>query len=93
MEHVHPGAAANRLALSAWSSSLAPGSARISADRRPSFSHRQSHGEPGRLREMLDVAARHGVKAKTERFMMSEANEAIKKANKNKVRYRAVLAN
>jgi uncharacterized zinc-type alcohol dehydrogenase-like protein len=50
-------------------------------------------GSPARLREMLDVAARHGVQAKTERFAMSEANEAIKKVKKNKVRYRAVLAN
>jgi uncharacterized zinc-type alcohol dehydrogenase-like protein len=50
-------------------------------------------GSPARMREMLDVAARHGVKARTERFAMSEANEAIKKVLKNKVRYRAVLAN
>lgn len=50
-------------------------------------------GSPHRLREMLDVAARHGVQAKTERFAMSKANEAIAKVKKNKVRYRAVLAN
>jgi alcohol/geraniol dehydrogenase (NADP+) len=50
-------------------------------------------GSPSRLREMLDVAARHGVQAKTERFAMSAANEAIEKVKKNKVRYRAVLAN
>jgi alcohol/geraniol dehydrogenase (NADP+) len=50
-------------------------------------------GSPARLREMLDIAARHGVKAKTERFAMADANEAIKKVLKNKVRYRAVLAN
>jgi len=50
-------------------------------------------GSPHRLREMFDVAARHGVKAKTERFAMSKANEAIAKVKKNKVRYRAVLAN
>lgn len=49
-------------------------------------------GSPYRLREMLDVAARHGVKAKTERFAMAKANEAIEKVKKNKVRYRAVLA-
>jgi uncharacterized zinc-type alcohol dehydrogenase-like protein len=42
---------------------------------------------------MLDVAARHEVLAKTERFAMAEANEAIAKVKKNKVRYRAVLAN
>jgi uncharacterized zinc-type alcohol dehydrogenase-like protein len=50
-------------------------------------------GSPSLLREMLDVAARHGVKAQTERFPMSKANEAIEKVKKNKVRYRAVLAN
>ncbi|MGB6192945.1 MAG: NAD(P)-dependent alcohol dehydrogenase [Terracidiphilus sp.] len=50
-------------------------------------------GSPYRLREMLDVAARHGVQAKTERFAMDKANEAIEKVKKNKVRYRAVLAN
>jgi D-arabinose 1-dehydrogenase-like Zn-dependent alcohol dehydrogenase len=33
------------------------------------------------------------VKAKTERFAMADANEAIKKVQKNKVRYRAVLTN
>jgi alcohol/geraniol dehydrogenase (NADP+) len=50
-------------------------------------------GSPYQLREMLDVAARHGVKAKTERFPMAKANEAMEKVKKNKVRYRAVLAN
>jgi uncharacterized zinc-type alcohol dehydrogenase-like protein len=50
-------------------------------------------GSPFRLREMLDVAARHGVKATTELFAMAKANEAIEKLKKNKVRYRAVLAN
>ena len=50
-------------------------------------------GSPYRLREMLDVAARHGVKATTELFPMAKANEAIEKVKKNKVRYRAVLAN
>ncbi len=50
-------------------------------------------GSPSRLREMLDVAARHKVQAKTERFAMADANRAIEKVKKNKVRYRAVLAN
>lgn len=50
-------------------------------------------GSPHRLKEMLDVAARHAVKAQTERFPMAKANEAIEKVKKNKVRYRAVLAN
>jgi len=42
---------------------------------------------------MLDVAARHGIKAITECFPMAQANAAIEKVKKNKVRYRAVLAN
>jgi len=50
-------------------------------------------GSPFRLREMLDVAARHGIKATTELFPMDKANEAIDKVRKGKVRYRAVLAN
>jgi len=50
-------------------------------------------GSPHRIREMLDVAARHGVKATTEPFPMAKANEAIEKVKKNKVRYRAVLTN
>ena len=50
-------------------------------------------GSPHRLKEMMDVAARHGVKAQTESFPMAKANEAIEKVKKNKVRYRAVLTN
>ncbi len=50
-------------------------------------------GSPYRLKEMLDVAARHGVKASIESFPMTQANEAIEKVKKSKVRYRAVLAN
>jgi uncharacterized zinc-type alcohol dehydrogenase-like protein len=50
-------------------------------------------GSPHQLKEMLDVAARHGIKATTESFAMAKANEAIEKVKKNKVRYRAVLAN
>jgi uncharacterized zinc-type alcohol dehydrogenase-like protein len=50
-------------------------------------------GSPHQIREMIDVAARHGVKAITETFPMAKANEAIEKVKKNKVRYRAVLAN
>ena len=50
-------------------------------------------GSPGDIAEMLDVAARHSVKAVTERFAMDKANEAVAKVKKNQVRYRAVLAN
>ena len=50
-------------------------------------------GSPHDLYEMLDVAARHGVKAITEKFAMAKANDAVAKVKKNQVRYRAVLAN
>jgi uncharacterized zinc-type alcohol dehydrogenase-like protein len=50
-------------------------------------------GSPRDLFEMLDVAARHGVKAIIERFAMAKANDAVAKVKKNQVRYRAVLAN
>ena len=50
-------------------------------------------GSPHMLREMMDVAARHEVKAQVEAFPMAKVNEAIEKVKKNKVRYRAVLAN
>jgi uncharacterized zinc-type alcohol dehydrogenase-like protein len=50
-------------------------------------------GSPRDLHEMLDVAARHGVKAVTERFAMAKANDAVAKVKKSQVRYRAVLAN
>jgi alcohol/geraniol dehydrogenase (NADP+) len=49
-------------------------------------------GSPHVLSEMLDVAARHGVKSITERFAMSKANDAVAKVKKNQIRYRAVLA-
>jgi alcohol/geraniol dehydrogenase (NADP+) len=50
-------------------------------------------GSPLALAEMLDVAARHGVTTKTERFPMTRVNEAVAKVRKGAVRYRAVLAN
>jgi alcohol/geraniol dehydrogenase (NADP+) len=50
-------------------------------------------GSPRDLHEMLGVAARHGVKAITEKFAMAKANEAIARVKKSKVRYRAVLTN
>jgi len=50
-------------------------------------------GSPTDIAEMLDVAARDGVKAVTERFPMAKANDAIAKVKKNQVRYRAVLTN
>ena len=41
-------------------------------------------GSPQRIREMLDVAARHGVRATTEGFAMSKANEAIDKVKRTR---------
>jgi uncharacterized zinc-type alcohol dehydrogenase-like protein len=55
--------------------------------------HGSPIGSPSQLREMIDVAARHGVKATTELFPMSKANEAVARVKVNKVRYRAVLHN
>jgi len=50
-------------------------------------------GSPMQIAEMLDVAARHGIKAKTEKFPMAKANEAVARCRKSAVRYRAVLSN
>ena len=52
-----------------------------------------SNGSPRMIREMLHVAQRHKVQAITERFAMAKANDAVTKVKKNRVRYRAVLAN
>ncbi|AXC10825.1 Alcohol dehydrogenase [Acidisarcina polymorpha] len=51
-----------------------------------------SGGSPWQIREMLDVAARHGIKAQTERFTFDKVNLALSKLRKNQIRYRAVLA-
>ncbi len=48
-------------------------------------------GSPRGLREMLEVATRHGVKARTERFPLAQVNEAMGRVARNEVRYRAVL--
>jgi alcohol/geraniol dehydrogenase (NADP+) len=49
-------------------------------------------GGPGRIAEMLDVAARHKIAATTENFRMADANQVLGRVRKNHVRYRAVLA-
>jgi uncharacterized zinc-type alcohol dehydrogenase-like protein len=67
-----------------------PGSLLIQAARAVSGSNT---GSPLALAEMLDVAARHGIKTQTERFPMTRVNEAVAKIRKGAVRYRAVLAN
>lgn len=50
-------------------------------------------GSPRDLHEMLDVAARHNIRAMTESFPMAKANEAVARVKKSQVRYRAVLTN
>lgn len=50
-------------------------------------------GGPGLIEEMLDVASRHRVAARTENFRMAQANQALARVRKNHVRYRAVLGN
>lgn len=45
------------------------------------------------MREMLEMAARHKIVAKTETMRMAEVNEALSKVRTNKARYRMVVAN
>ncbi len=49
-------------------------------------------GSPRMIAEMLDVAARHNIKAAAETFSLREANTAVERARKGTGRYRAVLA-
>lgn len=48
-------------------------------------------GSPGQLREMMEVAARNGVRARTESFPLEDVNTALGRVARNEVRYRAVL--
>lgn len=50
-------------------------------------------GGSSAIREMLEFAARHDIKAQTEVMPMSEVNQAIAKLKANKARYRIVLKN
>jgi uncharacterized zinc-type alcohol dehydrogenase-like protein len=45
------------------------------------------------MTEMLEFAARHGIKAKVEVMPMSAANAAIGRVAANRARYRMVLVN
>lgn len=45
------------------------------------------------IETMLAFAARHGVKARTESFAMSEVNPAMDRVRNNQARYRVVLKN
>lgn len=44
------------------------------------------------MHEMLDFAARHDIRAKTETMPIAQVNEALDKVRKNRARYRMVLA-
>jgi uncharacterized zinc-type alcohol dehydrogenase-like protein len=50
-------------------------------------------GSRAGIRQMLDFAARHGIKAQTEVMPMSEVNAAIERVRRNQARYRMVLKN
>ena len=50
-------------------------------------------GSPSAIREMLEFAARHDIKAQSDIMPMSEVNAAITKLKDNKARYRMVLKN
>ncbi|MCS7205761.1 MAG: NAD(P)-dependent alcohol dehydrogenase [Leptospiraceae bacterium] len=48
-------------------------------------------GSPSLIKEMLEFARRHKIKAKIETFPLEEVNQAIRKLRNNTIRYRAVL--
>lgn len=50
-------------------------------------------GSPGRIAEMLALAARTGITTAIERFPMARVNDAIERVRKNQARYRIVLEN
>ena len=50
-------------------------------------------GSRATTREMLALAARHGIRAQTEVMPLSEVNAAITRVRRNEARYRVVLAN
>lgn len=45
------------------------------------------------MKQMLETAAKHGIKAKIEEFPLKDVNKAIEKVRSGKIRYRAVLTN
>jgi len=50
-------------------------------------------GSPGRIAEMLEFAAAHGVHAEVETVPMAEAGQALERTRRNLARYRMVLVN
>lgn len=65
-----------------------PAFALIGANKKVSGSNT---GSPGLIREMLEVAARNNVRARTEAFPLQDVNTALGRVARNEVRYRAVL--
>jgi uncharacterized zinc-type alcohol dehydrogenase-like protein len=50
-------------------------------------------GSPATIAQMLGFCARHGIAPITERFPMSQVNEALEHLRQGKARYRVVLTN
>lgn len=50
-------------------------------------------GNRATMREMLAFAARHGIRARSERVPMAEVNAALQRVRRNLPRYRIVLVN
>ena len=48
-------------------------------------------GSPATIDQMLDFAARHGVRPVTEHFKLTEVNDAMERLRANQARYRLVL--
>lgn len=48
---------------------------------------------PGKIRELLELAAEHNISAKVQIMPMNEANEALDVTRQNKARFRVVLKN
>jgi len=48
-------------------------------------------GSPSDIRQMLDFAARHGVRAQIEKYPMDAVNDAMARLESGKARYRVVL--
>lgn len=48
-------------------------------------------GSPSEIRQMLEFAARKGIKAKTQSMALTKANAALDKVRANQARYRMVL--
>lgn len=48
-------------------------------------------GSPAMIMEMLQIVDQFGIQPMIETFPLAQVNEALKKVQDNKIRYRAVL--